>query len=310
MIMCFRPSSIRLAISISPSRVRSSTEPISRMYMRTGSVVRPNSESTVETAASASSSTSSARHGRRRFRHQQRIGIRRLVVHLDAHVADHGDHALDLLGVQHVVGQMVVDLGVGEVAALLAEHDQGLQAALARFGVGRGELARRLRGVPAVLAFLAGGVFRALAGELGGDLARRRLVRGAPAQTLVAGATGLAGSTGLAAGFGAAACFALAGLTIGLPSLAGTLAADLAAVLAPAAGFLAIGFAFAATFLPLLGRGLAGRRACAPPGASWPGAWRVPSSSARRPRGLALGRAFGLDLRAGFAGLVAMVILV
>ena len=60
MIMCFRPSSIRLAISISPSRVRSSTEPISRMYMRTGSVVRPNSESSVETAASAASSTSSA----------------------------------------------------------------------------------------------------------------------------------------------------------------------------------------------------------------------------------------------------------
>ena len=60
MIMCFRPSSIRLAISISPSRVRSSTEPISRMYMRTGSVVRPNSESSVDTAASAASSTSSA----------------------------------------------------------------------------------------------------------------------------------------------------------------------------------------------------------------------------------------------------------
>ena len=61
MIMCFRPSSMRLAISISPSRVRSSTEPISRMYMRTGSVVRPNSESSVDSAASAaSSSTSSA----------------------------------------------------------------------------------------------------------------------------------------------------------------------------------------------------------------------------------------------------------
>ena len=40
--------------------VRSSTEPISRMYMRTGSVVRPNSESTVDRACSASSSTSSS----------------------------------------------------------------------------------------------------------------------------------------------------------------------------------------------------------------------------------------------------------
>lgn len=50
---------MRLAISISPSRVSSSTVPISRMYMRTGSVVRPNSLSTVERAASASSSASS-----------------------------------------------------------------------------------------------------------------------------------------------------------------------------------------------------------------------------------------------------------
>ena len=60
MIICLRPSSIRFAISISPSRVRSSTEPISRMYMRTGSVVRPNSGSTVASAASASSSASSS----------------------------------------------------------------------------------------------------------------------------------------------------------------------------------------------------------------------------------------------------------
>jgi hypothetical protein len=51
---------MRLAISISPSRVSSSTVPISRMYMRTGSVVRPNSLSTVDRAASAASSASSS----------------------------------------------------------------------------------------------------------------------------------------------------------------------------------------------------------------------------------------------------------
>ncbi len=63
-IMCLRPSSMRLAISISPSRVSSSTEPISRMYMRTGSVVRPNSASiVVESASSASSITSSSAIG-------------------------------------------------------------------------------------------------------------------------------------------------------------------------------------------------------------------------------------------------------
>jgi hypothetical protein len=39
-IIASRPASMRLAIAISPSRDRSSTEPISRRYMRTGSSVR------------------------------------------------------------------------------------------------------------------------------------------------------------------------------------------------------------------------------------------------------------------------------
>jgi hypothetical protein len=39
-IIVLRPASIRLAMAISPSRLRSSTEPISRRYMRTGSSVR------------------------------------------------------------------------------------------------------------------------------------------------------------------------------------------------------------------------------------------------------------------------------
>ena len=59
-IMSFRPPSMRLAISISPSRVSSATAPISRMYMRTGSVVRPKSESTVDRAVAAAASTSSS----------------------------------------------------------------------------------------------------------------------------------------------------------------------------------------------------------------------------------------------------------
>ncbi len=40
-IIMSRPASMRLAIAISPSRDSSSTEPISRRYMRTGSSVRP-----------------------------------------------------------------------------------------------------------------------------------------------------------------------------------------------------------------------------------------------------------------------------
>ena len=52
--------SIFLAMMISSSRVNKSTWPISRMYMRTGSVVRPNSESTLDKAASASATASSS----------------------------------------------------------------------------------------------------------------------------------------------------------------------------------------------------------------------------------------------------------
>ena len=39
-IISSRPASMRLAMAISPSRDKSSTEPISRRYMRTGSSVR------------------------------------------------------------------------------------------------------------------------------------------------------------------------------------------------------------------------------------------------------------------------------
>ena len=39
-IIASRPASMRLAMAISPSRESSSTEPISRRYMRTGSSVR------------------------------------------------------------------------------------------------------------------------------------------------------------------------------------------------------------------------------------------------------------------------------
>ena len=51
---------MRLAMLISPSRVSSSTVPISRMYMRTGSVVRPSSASSAASAAAASSMASSS----------------------------------------------------------------------------------------------------------------------------------------------------------------------------------------------------------------------------------------------------------
>ena len=59
-IIASRPASIRLAMAISPSRDRSSTEPISRRYMRTGSSVRSaGSELRVATAVGRAVSTSS-----------------------------------------------------------------------------------------------------------------------------------------------------------------------------------------------------------------------------------------------------------
>ena len=53
-----RPASMRLAISISPSRESSSIVPISRRYMRTGSSVRPRSSSNEPAPSDSSSSFS------------------------------------------------------------------------------------------------------------------------------------------------------------------------------------------------------------------------------------------------------------
>src|SRR5579883_2888464 len=58
-IIISRPASIRLAIAISPSRDNSSTEPISRRYMRTGSSVRPTSSSSTLPRVSPSPSSRS-----------------------------------------------------------------------------------------------------------------------------------------------------------------------------------------------------------------------------------------------------------
>ena len=97
------------------------------------------------------------------------------------------DDALDLLGVEHVVGQVVVDLGVREEAALLAEHDQVLQAALARLDVGGRQLARRDLGVLAVLSSCAASsarlpAMRAAISPADGLCERRRGGRGLAAR--------------------------------------------------------------------------------------------------------------------------------
>src|SRR5471030_270088 len=72
-------------------------------------------------------------------RQQQRLGVRRVLVDGDAHVVEGADDAFDRFRIDDVLGQMVVDLGIGEEAAFLAELDQGFQflAAAFEFFLGR-----------------------------------------------------------------------------------------------------------------------------------------------------------------------------
>jgi hypothetical protein len=78
--------------------------------------------------------------------------VGRLVVDPDAHVAERRDDRLDLFRVHQVVGQVVVDLRIGEEAAVLAQLDQVLQARAARLGVFLGQFGRDQPGVLLALA--------------------------------------------------------------------------------------------------------------------------------------------------------------
>src|SRR5215467_12842940 len=121
-IIASRPASIRLAMAISPSRERSSTEPISRRYMRTGSSVRSVGSLASDLAGTfcwtstnspLSPSPSSSASSRGLF--ARLLGL----YHVHAHLAEHGQHILDLLGIDLLGGQHRVDLVMGHVAALL-----------------------------------------------------------------------------------------------------------------------------------------------------------------------------------------------
>src|SRR5262249_554091 len=73
----------------------------------------------------------------RSFR-QQRFGIGGHFVDLDAHVIDHADDVFDLLRIDDVVGQVVVDLGVGQITLFFALDNQGLNFGLLLLGGGFG----------------------------------------------------------------------------------------------------------------------------------------------------------------------------
>ena len=60
----------------------------------------------------------------------QRLGVRCLLVHRDAHIVDHVDDVFDLLRIDDLARQVVVDLAVREVTLLLAFRDEQLQLRL------------------------------------------------------------------------------------------------------------------------------------------------------------------------------------
>ena len=111
-IIASRPASMRLAIAISPSRERSSTEPISRRYMRTGRVG----------ALGRLLGLGLGRHLRLHFDQFAALALLLFCAppspssspprfdHVDAHLAEHGENVLDLLGIDLLGGQDRIDL--------------------------------------------------------------------------------------------------------------------------------------------------------------------------------------------------------
>ena len=126
-IMASRPASIRLAIAISPSRDRSSTEPISRKYMRTGSSVR--SLTSVDRSCLTGRCDAGDwpvvlfvvdRLGGGSFLDLFRVD------NVHAKIGEHRHDVLDLVGRHLVGGQNFVQLVVSDIAARLRNLDETL----------------------------------------------------------------------------------------------------------------------------------------------------------------------------------------
>ena len=120
--------------------------------------------------------------GDHRLAHQQRLGIRCLLVHRDAHVVDHLHDVFDLLRIDDLARQVIVDLGVGQEALFLAARDQQLQLRLAILGRGRRQPDLELLGA-GTGACLAGLARRLRGGGLGIDRLGGRAALTAGART-------------------------------------------------------------------------------------------------------------------------------
>ena len=129
-IIASRPASMRLAMAISPSRDRSSTEPISRRYMRTGSSVRSaGSEVRVATAVARGRLDEFAAFGLLLFGGLLLgLDVVRIVAlgDGDAHLGEHRVDVLDLVRGHFLGRQHGVQLGIGDEAALFGELDHPL----------------------------------------------------------------------------------------------------------------------------------------------------------------------------------------
>ena len=96
--------------------------------MRTGSVVRPNSLSTVDSGFGFFFGFFFGGGGRAVVVQQQGFCVRGLFVNRHAHVVEHGDHDFQCFRVDQFVGQVVGNFAVCQVAPCFTELDQGLQA--------------------------------------------------------------------------------------------------------------------------------------------------------------------------------------
>ena len=136
-IIVSRPASMRLAMAISPSRDSSSTEPISRRYMRTGSSVRSVGSFLAGRRRRPCRSARQARWRLPRRRRQDRLGSASspdflVLDDVDAHVGEHGHGVLDLLGGHFLRRQHRVQFVHGDVAALLGGLDHLLDGIIGK----------------------------------------------------------------------------------------------------------------------------------------------------------------------------------
>ncbi len=131
-IMASRPASMRLAMAISPSRDSSSTEPISRRYMRTGSSVRSVGSLVAVSALATGVAATTARGASAAPSSPAAAALLGLVGvdDVDAHVGQHRHGVLDLLGGHFLGGQHLVQLVIGDEAARLRGLDQLLDCSV------------------------------------------------------------------------------------------------------------------------------------------------------------------------------------